>query len=97
MADLFDIREQYFNINSLTVFFKVVSSDIVFNFLKEINMFCKLLIRNILLFFWGTDSGEKNYTVYVLILCVQIVTLILTFLCFDSVPIALMTFAVDWA
>ena len=46
-SDLTDIREKYSNVNSLKVLFKEVSSNIVFNFLKDINVFCKLS------FFWS--------------------------------------------
>ena len=49
-SDLIDIREKYFKLDSLKVLFKQISSDIIFNFLKEISIFYKLfkfLIRNI--------------------------------------------------
>ena len=41
-VDVIDIREKYFNVTSLKVLFKEVPSDIIFNFLKEINIFYKL-------------------------------------------------------
>ena len=44
-SDLIDNREKYFNVYLLKVLFKEISSDIVFNCLKEIiNMFYKLSI-----------------------------------------------------
>ena len=35
-------RQKHFNVKSLKVLFKKVSSDIIFNFLKEVNIFYKL-------------------------------------------------------
>ena len=43
-SDLIDIREHYFNVDSLKVLFKDVSSNIIFNFLKDINIFYKLFV-----------------------------------------------------
>ena len=41
-SDPIDIRQKYFNVNLLKVLFKEVSSDIIFNFSKQINIFYKL-------------------------------------------------------
>ena len=41
-SDLIDIRRKYCNVNTLKVLFKEVSSDIIFNLLKEINISYKL-------------------------------------------------------
>ena len=41
-SDLIDIREKNFNVDSLKVLFKEVCWNIIFNFLKERNIFCKL-------------------------------------------------------
>ena len=41
-SDLIDIREKYFNGDLLRMVFKAVSLDIIFNFLKEINVFYNL-------------------------------------------------------
>ena len=46
--DLIDIGKKYFNVNSLKVF-EEISSDVIFNYLKDINIFC--FIRNIYLVF----------------------------------------------
>ena len=43
-SDLIDIREKDFNVDSLKVLFKEVSSDITLNMLKEINIFYKLSV-----------------------------------------------------
>ena len=45
-SDLTDIREKdfKFNVDSLKVLFKEVSSDITLNMLKEINIFYKLSV-----------------------------------------------------
>ena len=40
-SDLIDIRQKYFIVDSLKVF-KEISSYVIFNFLKEINIFYKL-------------------------------------------------------
>ena len=46
--DLTDIREKYFNIDSLKMLFKEVSSDIIFNFKKNIDIsYYKFLAKNI--------------------------------------------------
>ena len=52
-SDLIHIREKYFNVNSLKVLFKEVSSDIILNFLKEINT----LIKKIYIYIY-------NYYIY---------------------------------
>ena len=55
-SDLIDIRQKlYFNVNSLKVLFNDVSSDIVFNFLKEINIFYKLFF-------------DKKYTLFLILI-----------------------------
>ena len=43
-SDLIDIRQTYFNVNSLKVLFRDMYSDIIFNFLKEIKKIYKLYV-----------------------------------------------------
>ena len=43
-SDLMDVRKRYFNVDSLKVLFEEISSDVIFNCLKVINILYKLYV-----------------------------------------------------
>ena len=54
MCRIYNYRKTYFNVDSLKVLLEEIYSDIIFNYLKEINIFCisyQFLIRNIYIWF----------------------------------------------